>query len=162
TVTGSRASLRVGRALVVIQVALSALLLGCGGLFIHSLRQLEAIDLGFNREGVLTMEVAPERALFGNPAWMALQTAILDRVRKIPGVLSAGWSTMTPLSGRDGVVVVDVSGFVPKIETDRHVHLISVSPEYFATFGTRLVAGRGFLAQDEQDAPRVVVLNEAS
>jgi predicted permease len=108
------------------------------------------------------MEVAPERALFGKPAWIALQTAILDRVLRTPGVLSAGWSTMTPLSGRDSSVVVDVSGFVPRIETDRHVHLISVSPEYFATLGTGLIAGRGFSAHDGQDAPRVVILNEAS
>jgi predicted permease len=162
TVTGSRASLRAGRALVVMQVALSALLLGCAGLFIHSLRQLEAVDLGFNREGVLTMELTPERALFGKPAWTALQADILDRVRKIPGVLSAGWSTMTPLSGRNREVVADVPGFVPGIVTDRIVHLISVSPEYFATLGTKVIAGRGFSASDGQDAPRVAILNEAT
>jgi len=162
TVTGSRTSIRVGRALVVMQVGLSALLLGCAGLFIHSLRQLEAVDPGFKREGILTMEVEPERALFGKPAWMALQAEILDSVREIPGVLSAAWSTMTPLSGRDRGVVVDVPGFVPSMETDRHVHLISVSPEYFGTLTTPLIAGRNFLARDGRDAPRVAILNEAS
>ena len=62
TIAGNRTSLRVGRALVVMQVALSALLLGCASMFIHSLRQLEAVDLGFHREGALTMEVTPEQA----------------------------------------------------------------------------------------------------
>jgi predicted permease len=162
TVTGSRTSIRVSRALVVMQVALSALLLGCAGLFIHSLHQLEAVDLGFNRESILTMEVAPERALFGKPAWMALQTEILDSVRKIPGVLSASWSTMTPLSGRDRSILVDIPGFVPAVGTDRIVHLISVSPEYFGTLGTPVVAGRKFLARDGHDAPSVAILNEAS
>jgi predicted permease len=108
------------------------------------------------------MEVAPERALSGKPAWMALQTEVLERVRKIPGVLYASWSTMTPLSGRDRSILVDVPGFVPGTGTDRIVHLISVSPEYFGTLGTPVVAGRRFLARDGQDAPRVAILNEAS
>jgi predicted permease len=162
TIVGNRTSLRVGRALVVMQVALSALLLGCASLFIHSLRQLEAVDLGFHREGVLTMEVTPEQALFGKPEWMTLQTEILDRVRKMPGVLSTGWSTMTPLSGRDRSIVVDVPGFVPGIETDKIIHLISVSPEYFATLGTGVIAGRNFSARDGRDTPKVAILNESS
>ena len=162
TIAGNRTSLRVGRALVVMQVALSALLLGCASLFIHSLRQLEAVDLGFLREGVLTMEVTPEQALFGKSEWMTLQTEILHRVRRMPGVLSVGWSTMTPLSGRDRSVVTDVPGFVPRIGTDSIVHLISVSPEYFATLGFRVIAGRDFLERDGRDAPRVAILNEAS
>jgi len=144
------------------QVALSALLLGCASMFIHSLRQLEAVDLGFHREGVLTMEVTPEQALFGKPEWLTQQTEILDRIRKMPGVLSAGWSTMTPLSGRDRSVVTEVPGFVPKIGTDSIVHLISVSPEYFATMGIQVIAGRAFLARDGKDAPRVAMLNETS
>jgi predicted permease len=162
TVTGSRATIRASRALVVIQVALSALLLGCAGLFIHSLHQLETVDPGFTREGILTMEVAPERALFGKPAWINLQGEILDSVRKIQGVISAGWSTMTPLSGRDRSILVDVPGFVPGTGTDRVIHLISVSPEYWGTLGTPVVAGRTFLARDGQDAPRVAMLNEAA
>lgn len=162
TLRGSRRSLRVGRALVVMQVALSALLLGCAGLFIHSLRQLEAVDLGFHREGVLTMEVTPEQALFGKPEWMTLQTEILDKVRKMPGVLSTGWSTMTPLSGRDRSILAEVSGFVPGVGTDRIVHLISVSPEYFATLGIRVIAGRNFSTRDGRDTPKVAILNEAA
>jgi predicted permease len=162
TVTGSRISLRAGRALVILQVALSTVLLGCAGLFIHSLRQLEAVDLGFTREGILTMEVAPERALFGRPEWLALQTEILGRIQRIPGVRSVSWSTMTPLSGRDRGVIFDVPGFVPRIETDRYIHLVSVSPEYFATLGMPIIAGREFLARDGGVTSRVAILNETA
>jgi len=77
SVAGSRVSLRLGHALVILQVALSTVLLAGAGLFVHSLRRLESVDLGFAREGILTMEVAPERALFGKPEWLALQTEIL-------------------------------------------------------------------------------------
>ncbi|MCU1275661.1 MAG: hypothetical protein JWO48_3092, partial [Bryobacterales bacterium] len=162
SIAGSRVSLRLGRALVILQVALSTVLLAGAGLFIHSLRQLESIDLGFAREGILTMEVAPERTLFGKPEWSALQTEILDRVLRIPGVRSASWSTMTPLSGRDRGEMLDVPGFVPRTETDKAIHLVSVSPNYFATLGAPLVLGRAFTARDGGSATKVAILNETA
>jgi predicted permease len=120
------------------------------------------MDLGFRREGLLTMEIAPEHQLFGRPEWMAMQSQILDRVRALPGVLSASWSTMTPLSGRDRGVALDVPGFIPRNETDWNVHLVSVSPEYFATFGVPLRSGREFTAHDIVTAPKVAILNETA
>src|SRR5205823_1180311 len=62
---GNRSALRLGRALVIQQVALSTVLVASAGLFIRSLRQLESVDLGFAREGILTMEVTPEQQLSG-------------------------------------------------------------------------------------------------
>ena len=70
-VAGNRVSLRLGRALVIVQVALSTVLLAGAGLFIRSLKQLEAVDLGFDRESILTMEVTPERQLIGTQQWAA-------------------------------------------------------------------------------------------
>jgi predicted permease len=162
SIAGSRASLRVGRALVVLQVGLSMVLLAGAGLFIHSLRQLESVDLGFTRQGVLTMDVAPERALFGSPQWLALQTKILDRIRHMRGVQSAGWSTITPLNGRDRGEVLDIPGFSPRTETDRDVHLVSASPEYFATIGMSLLLGRTFTTRDGPGAPKVAIINETA
>ncbi len=108
------------------------------------------------------MEVAPERTLFGKPEWLALQTEILDRVRRVPGVRSVSWSTMTPLSGRDREAILDVPGFVPRTETDKAVHLVSVSPEYFATLGAPPLLGRAFTARDGGGAPKVAILNETA
>jgi predicted permease len=162
SIAGSRASLRLGRVLVILQVALSTVLLAGAGLFIHSLRRLESVDLGFAREGILTMEVAPEPALFGKPEWLALQTEILDRVRRVPGVRSVSWSTMTPLSGRDRGVIVDVPGFVSRTEIEKTIHLVSVSPEYFATLGAPLILGRAFTPRDGPSAPKVAIVNQTA
>jgi predicted permease len=162
SIAGSRRSMRLSRALVVLQVALSTVLLAGAALFIHSFRQLESVDLGFAREGILTMEIAPERTLFGKPDWLALQTEILDGVRRVPGVRSASWSTMTPLSGRDRGEILDIPGFVPRSETEKIIHLVSVSPEYFTTLGVSLVLGRAFEASDAGSAAHVAILNEAA
>jgi predicted permease len=162
SIAGSRAALRLSRALVILQVALSTVLLAGAGLFIHSLRRLESVDLGFARQGILTMEVAPEPALFGKPEWLALQTEILDRVRRVPGVRSVSWSTMTPLSGRDRGVIVDVPGFVSRTEIEKTIHLVSVSPEYFATLGAPLLLGRAFTPRDGESAPKVAIVNQTA
>jgi predicted permease len=159
---GSRGSQRLGRALVITQVALSTVLLGGAGLFLHSLRQLESVDLGFTREGLLTMEVAPERELFGSAQWSAEQSEILDRVRRIPGVRRAAWATMNPMSGRDRGVVLDIPGFTPRAETDKHAHLAALSPDYFETLGIPLLLGRAFTVRDDAAAPKVAILNETA
>ncbi len=162
SIAGSRVSLQLGRALVVLQVALSTVLLAGAGLFIHSLRQLQAVDLGFTREGLLTMEVAPERELFGKPEWLALQAEILERVGRLPAVRSASWSTMTPLSGRDRGVIVEIPGFAARGEMEKTVHMVSVSPEYFGTLGAPLVLGRAFTARDGGGAAKVAIFNETA
>jgi predicted permease len=162
SVGGSRLALRLGRSLVIVQVALSMVLVASAGLFIRSLHQLNSVDLGFVREGILTMEVTPEQQLSGKPEWLTQQTEILDRIQHLPGVRSASWSTMNPLSGRDRGEVLDVPKFSPRTETDKHVRLVSVSPQYFETFSLALLLGRAFLAGDDNVAPKVAILNETA
>jgi hypothetical protein len=96
------------------------------------------------------------------PQWLALQAEILDRIRHVPGVQSAGWSTITPLNGRDRGEVLDIPGFSPRTETDRDVHLVSASPEYFATLSMPLLLGRTFTARDGAGAPKVAIVNETA
>jgi predicted permease len=158
-IAGSRLSLRLGRALVVVQVALSIVLLAGAGLFIRSLSEIKALDPGFRREGILTMEVTPERQMFGAYKWLEMQAAILDQVRRIPGVRSASWSTMNPMSGRDRGAVLDVPGFVPRSEIDKQIHLAAISPDYFDTLGVPLLLGRRFGSRDSGNAPKVAILN---
>jgi predicted permease len=159
SIAGSRLSIRLGRALVVVQVALSVILLAGAGLFVRSLRQLESQDLGFLREGILTMEVTPQREMFGTTQWFNLQNEVLDRIRGTPGVQSASWATMMPFSGRDRGAVIDVPGFTPAVETDKHIHMAAISPEYFSVNGVSLLSGRGFAASDQS---KVAILNEAA
>ncbi len=161
-IAGNRLSLRLGRALVITQVALSTVLLAGAGQFIRSLWQLESVDLGFTREGILTMEVTPERQLFGTPLWLAEQAEALDRLRRIPGVRNAGWATMNPMSGRDRGVVLEIPGFVPRAETDKHAHFAALSPEYFETLGVPLLLGRAFTVRDDSAAPKAAILNQTA
>lgn len=162
SVTGGRTGMRVGRALIVLQVALSTVLLSGAGLFTRSLRQLESVDLGFTRQGILTMEVAPERQMNGTPEWQQLQAEILRRIGSLPGVRSASWSTMSPLSGRDRGVALYVPGFTPKGLRDNAIHLMSVSPEHFQTYGIAVMLGRAFTERDGQGAPKVAILSESA
>ncbi len=161
-IAGSRVSLRLGRALVVLQVALSTVLLAGAGLFIRSLQQLERVDLGFTREGILTMEVTPERQWYGTPQWLTAQMEVVDRVRRIPGVHNASWATMNPMSGRDRGVILEIPGFVPRAETDKHAHFAALSPPYFETLGVPLLLGRAFTVRDDSAAPKVAILNETA
>jgi predicted permease len=161
-IAGNLASIRVGRVLVSVQVSLSMVLLAGAGLFIRTLRELRSVDLGFAREGILTMEVTPQQQLIGSPQWLAIQTEILEQVRRIPGIRDASWATVSPFSGRDRGAVVDVPAFVPRAETDKHVHLAAVSADYFGTLGVPLLLGRSITARDYLNAPKVAVLSETA
>ncbi|MCD6030192.1 MAG: hypothetical protein K0S78_2366, partial [Thermomicrobiales bacterium] len=161
-VAGNRVSLRLGRTLVVVQVALSMVLVAGAGLFIRTLHELESVDLGFAREGILSVEVIPERQLSGTPEWLALQTEILDRVRQIPGLQSASWATANPMSGRGRGAIVEVPGFVPSSDKDNEVHMAAISPDHFDTLGVPLLLGRRFTASDHPSAPKVAILNQTA
>ncbi|MEO7192283.1 MAG: ABC transporter permease [Vicinamibacterales bacterium] len=162
TVAGSRRARTVGRILMVLQLAVSIVLLVTAGLFMRSLHLLESVDLGFKRDGVLVMEVTPERTWFGQPQWLALQGRLLERVRAVPGVQSVSWSTMSPLSGRDRGSSLQVPGFVPEGPRGSEIHVVSASPQYFETFGIALTAGRAITDQDDLDAPKVAVIGETA
>jgi predicted permease len=161
-IAGSRLSMRLGRALVITQVALSTVLLAGAGMFIRTVSRLESVDLGFNPEGILTMEVTSERQAFGAPQWLAAQAEVLDRIRRIPGVRSASWATMSPMSGRDRGAILDIPGFAPRTDRDRVVHLAAISPEYFETLGISLLLGRAFSARDDATAAKVAILNQTA
>jgi predicted permease len=161
-VAGNRVFMKLGRALVVVQVALSMVLLTGAGLFLQSLRQLESVDVGFVREGILTLEVAPEQRLQGSSEWLVAQEEILERVRRIPGVRSAGLTTISPMSGRDRGAFVEVSGFVPQTERDKNIHMAAISPGYLETLGVPVLLGRDFTAGDQGSSLKVAILNETA
>jgi predicted permease len=148
--------------MVAVQVALSAVLLAGAGLFIRSLHQLEAVDIGFRREGVLTMEIAPERAWFGTARWLERQDAILGQVSAIPGVRSASWATMNPMSGRDRGAMMEVPGFSPLRRAGPPDSPRAISPAYFDTLGVPILWGRDFDRGDREHSPKVAMINETA
>jgi len=160
--TSSLSRLRLGKSLVVAQVALSLLLLVGAGLFVRTLHNLKNADAGFQAEGVLTMKVNPPETNYQGERLANLWKDTLARVERLPGVRSASLCALSPLDGGDRGVLVGVSGFTPRAENEKGIRLNQVSPDYFRTFGIALLQGRGFTNSDNESAPRVALFNEAA
>ena len=155
--TDGRERFGVRRALVVIQVALSLVLLVGALLFARSLRNLTSMDPGFRQDGVLTASLDLRKANIPENARAALNARLLERVRALPGVRFAAQAFTTPVSGNfwnDRILV----GGLPRIE---NVNINSVGGSYFEALGIRLVAGRDFDARDTPQSPRVAVVTES-
>jgi len=159
-VVGDRTS--GGGALVVVQVALSLVLVAAAGLFLQSFVALAYRDLGFDRDRVLIAVVDAGRSATPPAARLALFERLREAVGALPDVEVAATSTATPL-GSAGV------RFTPAITVSGHampadgVRILTnpVSTNWFRTFGTRLLTGRDFDDRDRAGTAPVVVVNEA-
>lgn len=145
-----------GGALVISQVALSMLLLSAAGLFVRYLASLKNVDAGFRGDHVLLVSLNAGRA--------GLQPQrgrdLLERMQSMPGIRSATFAAVTPISGAGAARFVFVEGRPERPEDRKYVAMNSVGPGYFATFGTPLLAGRDFAFEDE-GRPPVAIVNEA-
>jgi putative ABC transport system permease protein len=155
---------RLRRSLVAAEFALALTLLTGAGLSIHGLFELARVDLGFHTEGLITFSLpVPESRLIGSERISAFYQELLDRVRNIPGVLSASVSTTMPIHGASvGFMGFEVVGRPTRDTSDKPGALWSVvSPGYFETFGIRLAQGRAFTEGDRAGSLPVVIVNEA-
>ncbi len=154
---GSR--LGLGKSLVVVQVALSLLLLIGAGLFARSLGKLKGLDAGINRENVLLVSTDPELIGYQGRQIADLYQRMLERIKTIPGVRYASLSTGGQLSAGGALCGAFVQGRDPRRENIAPV-CGHVGPEYIETAGMTILRGRGFTAQDDEDTPLVAVVNE--
>ncbi|HEU4995488.1 MAG TPA: ABC transporter permease [Gemmatimonadaceae bacterium] len=141
----------IGKTLVVIQVALSLTLLVGAGLLFGSLRNLVTLDPGFQPRGILVTGVNLRRTGIPAERYPAAHREILEQLRAIPGVRSASTSQITPIGHSTWNDMLLVDGFHASSQADAVVWFNSVSEGYFATLGTKLLAGRDF---DHTDVPR--------
>jgi predicted permease len=158
--TGARERFGMRRILVVAQVALSLVLLVGALLFVRSLHKLLTLDAGFQESGVLVTEVNFSTLKYPPQRWPEVQSEILRRVRLLPGVEQAAAANVVPISGD---LWNDRFQFVGAKPAGHFISNFSgVSPGYFRTLGTPLLAGRDF---DERDAtlksPKVAIVNES-
>jgi putative ABC transport system permease protein len=160
--SGSRSRLRSG--LVVAEVALSLLLLAGAGLLVKSFARLQAVDPGFDPEGVITMRVSLPGARYREPARKAeFYAALMERLKAVPGVESAGATIALPLNGSNYLIG---RGFIregrPETpeEADNASYAV-VTPDYFRAMRIPLRAGRFFDERDGMESAKVVVINEA-
>ncbi len=159
------AGLRHARArgvLVVFQVAISLFLLVIAGLTARSLIRLMNVDPGFNSENVLTMRlnIPPARSGDGQQNAVIFQR-LSDRIRTVPGLQSIGVASHIPFDQTaTETVTIERDIAQGRAQTER-VDTRTVSTNYLEVMGIRLIAGERFTSQDRQDAPPVVIINQA-
>jgi putative ABC transport system permease protein len=151
---------RARNVLVVVQVALALVLLVGSGLMIRTFQALRRVDPGFDPRDVLTLRIAiPEAQVKDGTAVIQLEQAILEKLRAIPGVTSAGITTVIPTEpgGSDLVYARDksYSQSVPPLR-----RLKFVSPGLLAAMGNRLIAGREFTWTDTYGRRPVAMVSE--
>jgi putative ABC transport system permease protein len=153
---------RLRRILIVAEFALALTLLAAAGLAMHSFWNVTRIDLGIRKDHILTffLPVSQERFTKADEI-NSYYRQMLEKIRAVPGVVDAAASTGTPLQGTFGGMYFSVSG---KPVADPSLRPTSpfqmVTPGYFATYGIRIVKGRGFTEQDSASSTRVAMVNE--
>src|ERR1700720_4724386 len=156
---GGRAWVRSG--LVVMQVSLSFVLLVGAGLLMQSLQKIRTTSPGFSTHGVLDTAVNLVSAGYDAPRAQTFQDELLDRVKALPGVESAVFARMTPLSyGSYSSTAIAVDGYQAPPEEQPIVEYNEVGPDYFTTLGIPLVTGRQFTRADNEKTALVAVVNE--
>jgi predicted permease len=156
---GSRLSL--GKALVVTQVALSVLLLVGAMLFVRTLGNLQAADLGYARDNLLVVRVDAVSAGYKGTARAAIYRRLLDSLRTIPGARAVALSENGLFGGTESNDQVTVEGYHSDKDEDNSARFDQVGPDYFASVGIPILLGRGVGARDTETSPRVCVVNEA-
>jgi predicted permease len=145
-------------ALIVLQVALSVVLVVGAGLFLRTFTSLMTVPLGFEPERVLMAAVIAADTRVPPSQRVVMFQQVRDAVRGVPGVADAAFSFLTPVSGP--ILLRPIEGrAIPERERLSSVNL--VSPGWFRTLGTRIVAGREFVDADRAGTSPVVVVNQA-
>ncbi|HXD33038.1 MAG TPA: ABC transporter permease [Pyrinomonadaceae bacterium] len=147
--------------LVVTQVALSFMLLIGAGLFVRTLRSIQTINVGYQRGNVLVASLDPSLHGYDRAKGQQLYSALLERVRAIPGVSAVSLAaTVSPNPGgsliEDNIQIEGRSGQTELLGIEYN----RVGPNYFATMEMPLVRGRDFSLQDRSGGPSIAVINE--
>ncbi len=152
---------RPQKALIVVQAALSIVLLAVAGLVTQSLRNLENVDMGFETRGRLVASIDPQGAGYKPEQLPALYEQVQDRLSRIPGVRSASFSRFSPQNGCCMSVDISIGGRSESWIGDTDVIALRVSPHYFETIGTPVLRGRAITEQDTPASQHVAVVDDA-
>jgi predicted permease len=155
----SASGISLRRMLVGVQVALSLLLLVCAGLFVRTLRNLDSLGPGFPTDHLLTFRINPSLNGYSDEQTKSFYQRLNVNLETMPGVASVGFSAMPLLKGyawQNAVLGKDFEG----APIEEQPVLCEIGPDYFATLGIPIVAGRAFTAEDVGPA-KYAVINES-
>lgn len=153
---------RMRRALVMIEVALACVLLVSSGLLLRSLQRLFEVQLGFDPAGLVSMQVGSVgRRYSSDQANERLYEQQLEAVRRVPGVVKAGFTSQLPLSGDRDQYGVHFDAIGPLAETTFGAFRYAVSPGYLEAARIPLLAGRSIDERDVAGAPHVALISDS-
>jgi macrolide transport system ATP-binding/permease protein len=145
------------RALVVLQAALSLVLLVAAGLFAQSLNKAENVDMKLDATNRYIAHINPQAAGYKNTEVETLYQTIVDRFHAIPGVLKVGLATYTPMEQNNWGSGVKIQG---ESDLNKGASWVKGTSEYFDSVGTHVIMGRGFTSLDKLNAAPVAVVNQ--
>ena len=161
TASSSAAQSKVRRALAITEMSLAMILLIGAGLMTKSLYRLMEVNPGFRPDRVLTMEMDLRTQQYSkDPAIINFWQQVLDGVSALPGVESAAVGTVAPLTGTHARADITIEGMSqPKPGSYPHPDIHIVSSGYVSALGISLLSGRTFTPADNENAPRVGMIN---
>ena len=160
-VMGARGRAWFRSSLVVLQVTLSFILLVGATLLMQSLRKIRTTSPGFSTTVVLDTWIPLVAAGYDAPRAKTFQDELIQQVSALPGVEAAAYARAVPLGyGSFSSTPIAVDGYEPQPSEQPTAEYNEVSPDYFATLGIPLLSGREFTRADDENAPRVAVVNQ--
>ena len=150
---------RTRAVLLVLQGALSVVLLVGAGLFVRSLHNVKSLRLGYDVDPVLLIDLRMRGVKLDSTQAVALRQRLLAAAQNLPGVERAALHVTIPFWSQ-WVTDLKIAG-IDSVSRLGTFYLNAVTPDYFATLGTRILRGRGIEAQDREHAPGAMVVSEA-
>jgi predicted permease len=161
TVHGSKSWL--GRGLLVVQVAISVVLLIGAALFLRTLANLRSVDVGFDPRNLVQFRVNPQLNRYDETRIATLYQELSNGLQTVAGVRGVTVTQLAPLSGGTTITGIFVQGRTYGPEQRDSIHRMVVSPNYFEVMGIPLLTGRGFTENENNiKAPKVVIINDAA
>jgi predicted permease len=151
---------RASKGLVVVQMALSIILLVSAGLFLRDLQNVTSVDKGFNDENLLIADLAPGLQGYNRARSEELYRRLREAMMAQPNVKAVGYTGNVPLGLNENDSGVEIPGYTPAKDENMSIQTTQVTPGYFEAMGIRLRQGRGFTEQDDSASARVMIVNE--
>jgi len=151
---------RLGKGLIVAQVALSLLLLVGAGLFIRTLYNLQRVNLGFNQENLLLFTLQPQQGGYKDERLLQFYQRLFDRLDNLPGVRAVTFQRTALIANDNSANTFLLPGETEMTAGRRGTSRQTARENYFAAMEIPLLRGRGFTAQDDERAPNVAIVNQ--
>jgi len=160
SVVGSRSLL--SRLLLIVQVAISLVLLVGAGLFLRTLNNLRQVDVGFNPQNLVLFRVNPQLNRYDDQRTRRLYAELVETLGAAPGVRAVTGSQPALLSGSVNGTGIFVQGRTYQPDAKVDINRLVILPNFFDIMGVPMLTGREFTTRDDDKAPKVVILNSAA